>query len=108
MGEQEISSPIEIVIESKFGPLIFFCLYYWLTKLPYTTPRMFADDTSVSYASNSVEEPENILSFDLNKLNSWLTTNRLGLNIAEIKFMIIIGSRQKVRLTYGETKYQDK
>jgi hypothetical protein len=57
---------------------------------------MFADDTSVSYASNIVEKLENIINFDLKNLNSWLTTNRLSLNIVKTEFMII-GSRQKIR-----------
>ena len=62
---------------------------------------MFADDTSVSYASNSVEELENIMNSALKNLYSWLTTNRLSLNIVKTEFMII-GSRQKIRVTDGE------
>ena len=69
--------------------------------LNHTTPRMFADDTSVSYASNSDEELENIMNSDLKNLYSWLTTNRLSLNIVKTEFMII-GSRQKIRVTDGE------
>jgi hypothetical protein len=62
---------------------------------------MFADDTSVRYASNSVEELKNIMNSDLKNLNSWLTTNRLRLNIVKTEFMII-GSRQKIRVIDGE------
>jgi hypothetical protein len=63
---------------SNLEPLLFLV---YINDLPnclnHTTPRMFADDTSVSYASNSVEELKNIMNSDLKNLNSWLTTNRL-------------------------------
>ena len=85
---------------SNLGPLLF--LVYindLLNCLNHTTPRMFADDTSVRYASNSVEELENIMNSDLKTdLNSWLTTNRLSLNICKNR----IGSRQKIRVIDGE------
>ena len=57
---------------------------------------MFGDDTSVSYASNSAEELQNIINFELESLNKWLITNKLGLNIVKTEFMII-GSRQRIR-----------
>ena len=89
---------------SNLGPLLFLV---YINDLPnclnHTTPRMFADDTSVSYASNSVEELENIINSDLKNLNSWLTTNRLSLNIVKTEFMII-GSRQKIRVIDGDRK----
>ena len=52
---------------------------------------MFADDTSIGYAANSI---------DTNKLSTrlrgkWLNTNKLSLNIAKTEFMII-GSRQRI------------
>jgi hypothetical protein len=38
---------------------------------------------------------------DLKNLNSWLTTNRLILNIVKTEFMIIV-SRQKIKVIDGE------
>ena len=49
---------------------------------------MFAGDTSVSYAANSVNELQNVLNSELKSLHNWLIINRLSLNI---------GSRQKIR-----------
>jgi hypothetical protein len=48
-------------------------------SLNYATPRMFADDTSVSYASNSAEELQNVINSELESRNKWLITNKLSL-----------------------------
>jgi hypothetical protein len=58
---------------------------------------MFADDTSVSCASNSAEELQNVINSELECRNKWLITNKLSLlNIVKTEFMII-GSRQRIR-----------
>ena len=61
-------------------------------------PRMFADDTNISYAAaDSVNELQNnVLNSELKSLHNWLNTNRLSPNIAKTEFMTI-GSRQKIR-----------
>ena len=56
---------------------------------------MFADDTSVSYAANSVGELQNVMDSELKSLNSWRIANKLSLDIAKTEFMTI-GSRQKM------------
>ena len=64
-------------------------------------PRMFADDTNISYAADSVNELQNVLNSELKSLHNWLNTNRLSLNIAKTEFMTI-RSRQKIRTTDDE------
>ena len=59
-------------------------------------PRMFADNTNISYAADSVNELQNVLNSELKSLHNWLNTNRLSLNIAKTEFMTI-GSREKIR-----------
>ena len=56
---------------------------------------MFANDTSVSYAANSVGELQNVMDSELKSLNNWLIANKLSLNIAKTEFMTI-GSQQKM------------
>ena len=50
--------------------------------------RMFADDTSVSYASDSLDEIQNVINSELKNLNNWLIADRLSLNITKTEFMI--------------------
>ena len=57
---------------------------------------MFADGTSVSYASDLLDELQNVLNSEPKCLRSWLITNRLSLNIAKTEY-ITIGSWQKLR-----------
>ena len=91
-GQLSNSVPITCGVSqgNNLGPLLFLI---YINDLPnclnHTTPRMFADETSVSYAPNYVEELENIMDCDLKNLNSWLATNRLSLNIVKTEFVII-------------------
>ena len=81
---------------SSLGPLLFLV---YINDLPNclntSTPRMFADDTSISYSSDSIEQLQNVMNSELKNLNDWLITNKLSLNITKTEFMII-GSRQRV------------
>jgi hypothetical protein len=84
----------------QFGATTFSCLYI-PNCLNHTTPRMFADDTSVSYASNSVEELKNIMNSDLKNLNSWLTTNRLkDIGNQNFYFLYLIGILTEYLISY--------
>ena len=58
-----------------------------------STPRMFADDTSIIYSADSTEQLQNVMNSELKNLNDWLIiANKLSLNITKSEFMII-GSR---------------
>ena len=81
---------------SNLGPLLFLV---YINDLPNclncAIPRMFADDTSVSYAAKSMDELQSVINSELVNLHKWLSTNKLSLNIAKTEFMII-GSRQRI------------
>ena len=62
---------------------------------------MFADDTSISYAFDPVEELQNVINTELKGLNDWLTTNKLSLNIVTTEFMVV-GSRQRIKTLNNE------
>jgi hypothetical protein len=63
---------------------------------------MFADDTNISYAANTLSELENVINtIRIKKLKYWLEANKLSLNIAKTEFMII-GSRQRMHAHSNE------
>ena len=103
-GELSNSSPLTCGIPqgSSLGPLLFLIYINDLPNcLDMAQPRMFADDTSVSYASDSLDEIQNVINSELKNLNSWLIANRLSLNITKTEFMII-GSRQRMNATQND------
>ena len=56
---------------------------------------MFADDTNITFHSRDLTELEDKMNMELINLNTWLTSNKLSLNIAKTEFMVI-GSRQRL------------
>ena len=57
---------------------------------------MYADDTHLTFASNSTENTECKLNQDLTSVSDWLMANRLTLNKPKTEFMLI-GLRQRLR-----------
>ena len=55
---------------------------------------MYADDTSITYASNDVEEIERCVNIDLDRIRMWLAASKLTLNTTKTQFLLI-GSRQR-------------
>ena len=58
-------------------------------------PRMYADDTHITYAGVDVNLIQSNLNHDLDNLNKWLISNKLTLNRTKTEFMLI-GSIQKL------------
>lgn len=58
---------------------------------------MFADDSTVYYASDSCDKLNHVLSRELDSVYKWVSGNKLALNLSKTKSMII-GSKQKLRL----------
>ena len=57
------------------------------------SPRMYADDTNVSFQSGNLNELKEMMTSDLSRLNTWLKANRLSLNIAKTEYMVIAWHR---------------
>ena len=64
--------------------------------LAHSEPRMYADDTHLTFASNNMKDIEFYLNQDLANVNQWLMANKLTLNQSKTEFMLI-GSRQRLR-----------
>ena len=57
--------------------------------LPTWTMNMYADDTSISYASNEINELFNEIKGELDLVSSWMRQNKLSLNAEKSEFMLI-------------------
>ena len=57
---------------------------------------MYADDTSISYSSKSVDEINSAILDDLSNLKLWLEGNELSLNVSKAQAMLI-GSWAKLQ-----------
>ena len=78
------------------GPLLFLIYINDLPNcLTSCQPRMYADDTHITYAGVDVNSIQLNLNHDLDNLNKWLISNKLTLNTSKTEFMLI-GSRQKL------------
>ena len=56
---------------------------------------MYADDTSITYASNDAEEIERCVNIDFDRIRTWLAANKLTLNTTKTEFLLI-GSWQRL------------
>ena len=65
---------------SNLGPLLFLVYINDLpNSLTSASPRIFADDTNITFASSTMTDLENAVNLELRNLQRWLTTNRLSL-----------------------------
>ena len=78
------------------GPLLFIIYINDLPNcLSNSEPRLYADDTHITFASNNIQNLNAVLNEDLAKVDKWLTANKLTLNASKTEFMLI-GSRQRL------------
>ena len=78
------------------GPLLFIIYINDLPNcLSNSEPRMYADDTCITFASNNIQNINTVLNEDLARVEKWLTANKLTLNASKTEFMLI-ESRQRL------------
>ena len=82
------------------GPLIFLL---YINDLPqcfnFSHARMYADDTSITYAGKDLNEIDDYLNNDLKSVNTWLSSNKLTLNLTKTEFLIITSRQRRVYLS---------
>ena len=64
------------------------------TCLSFSVPKLYADDTHITYAGSDLHLIQSSLPHDLEKLNKFFVSNRLTLNTSKTEFMLI-GSWQR-------------
>ena len=85
MGEIEAGVPQG----SCFGPLLFLIYINDLPKITQGKVSMYADYTSLCHMGNDVSKLETAINEDLKLLDKWLKGNKLSLNVAKKKSMLI-------------------
>ena len=60
------------------------------------SPRVYADDTNVTFSAAIIPDLESQINSDLKYIDRWLKTNKLSLNVAKTEFMVV-SSRQKLQ-----------
>ena len=75
--------------ESILGPLLLIYINDLPNCLEYATPRLFADDKSITVAGKLVNETKVTLNHDVVNMKNWLSANKLNLNIAKTEYMLI-------------------
>ena len=66
------------------------------------SPRMYADDTNVTFAASDMPGLETQINTELKSINLWLRANKLSLNVAKTEFMVI-SSHQKLQSLNDKT-----
>ena len=85
MGEIEVGVPQG----SCFGPLLFLIYINDPPKTIQGKVSMYADDTSLCHMPNDISKLETAINKDLELLDNWLKGNKLSLNVAKTKSMLI-------------------
>ena len=78
------------------GPLLFLLYINDLPNcLQHSQPRMYADDTSITFAGSDVDEINSCINLDLERIRVWLAAHKLTLNKTKTEFLLI-GSKQRL------------
>ena len=68
------------------GPLLFLLYINDLRNcLLHLQPRMYADDTSITFAGSDADEMNNCINLDLERIRVWLAAIKLTLNMTKTK-----------------------
>ena len=83
---------------SILGPLLFILYINDIVKVSTVlNPVLFADDTSLFHAHTDFDTLIKEINEELQKVTTWVHTNKLSLNIKKIKFHNVLAKRQKIQ-----------
>ena len=81
---------------SCLGPLMFLVYINDLQCMVKSSKvYMYADDTSVYHSSKDISQPNTVLNEELRRIDRWLKGNKLFLNVAKTRSMLITTKQKK-------------
>ena len=95
---------------SVLGPLLFLIFINDLPSCTKMLTRLFADDTFLLYKHKNLKKLQKIVNSEMKNISLWLKANKLSLNIAKSKFMLISNQkslkRKKFKLSIDRKKLE--
>ena len=86
---------------SVLGPLLFLI---YINDLPNISDKLkfflFADDTNIYYEANDLDSIQRVMNDEFKKLQDWLITNRLALNISKTNFTIFSAPKNPLKILH--------
>ena len=81
---------------SILGPLLFILYINDISNISHLMHTiLFADDTTILIESDHVSTALKLMNKELQKLNTWLTANKLSLNISKTHYMVFDRGKEK-------------
>ena len=82
---------------SIIGPLLFMLYINNMTNVSNMIfPILFADETTVLIEGNNLDVSITSLNSELDRINTWLISNKLSLNVTKTHYMVFHRARRKV------------
>ena len=93
------SSLIDVCLKARFWAHFYsysILTIYLSVLINFSHPRMYADDTSITYAGKDLNEIDDYLNKDLKSVNTCLSSNKHTLNLTKTEFLIITSRQRRV------------
>ena len=92
---------------SCLGPLLFLVYINDLPRaIKNSTTSMYADDTSLCFQSKDLSRVNEALNEDLSRLDAWLVSNKLSLNVVKTKSMLVSTKAKRKTLNKSNQNLQ--
>ena len=83
---------------STLGPVLFLL---YINDMPNCAKKLsfliFADDTNVFYSGKSIDDVENVMNEELERIFHYCAVNKLSINLKKTNFTVITSQKKKIR-----------